>query len=197
MGVILFQLFFISIMASEIEIPWYVPDRNPPKDRLTFGVELEIAVAFLENEEMVDHHPEDKRSVRGILVDGAQGDLFESGREHIAQTLRNAGIATQVVPEPGTQTYKLEDPRAWIIKLDDAVAAKPPDGGLGLYSYSPVELVTPAMYYSVEAIEEIKFVVAVLTYKYRCGTMTGLHVHVGNSQKGFTPAVIQSLLATY
>jgi hypothetical protein len=177
-------------MASEDDIPWYVPDRNPPKDRLTFGVELEISIAFLENIEIKDHHPEDKRSVYNILLGGTQGNLFKNGREHISQTLRDARIAAQVVPEPGTQTYKLEDPRAWIIKSDDAVAARPPDGGQGLYSYNPVEIVTPAMYYSAEAIAEVKYVVALLTNKYRCGTMTGLHVHVGNSNKGFTPAVI-------
>jgi len=184
-------------LQSNDEIPWYVPDRNPTKDRLTFGVEIEISVAFLENEEMIDHHPDDKRPVRGILLGGTKGNLFENGREHIALKLIEAGIAAEVVPESGVQAYKLQNPRAWVIKADDAVAAKPPDGGQGLYSYNPVELVTPPMYYSAEAIQEVKFVMTLLSNTYRCGTVTGLHVHVGNCEKGFPPAVIQSLLATY
>jgi hypothetical protein len=58
---------------------------------------------------------------------------------------------------------------------------------------------SPPLYFSREAIQEVLFVVALLTNKYRlCVTeRTDLHVHVGNGEKGFTAETIQNLAATY
>jgi hypothetical protein len=176
-------------MAAPGETPWHVPPSNPPKDRLTFGVELEVSVASLVAGEK-DRDPEDPRSVYDICTGDKSLTLWQNNRNHIAQTLRSNSIAAEVVPEPGDNSYTRLNPCAWVIASDLAVFETPPDGGEGWYNYSPVELISPAFYYTQEAIDEVKFVMTLMSNTYRCGTTTGLHVHVGNGSRGFPPTII-------
>jgi hypothetical protein len=182
-------------MAAPVDLPWYVSPLTPPKDRLTFGVELEVSAAYLVAGEK-DRDPDDPRSVYHISTGDKSLTLWQNNRNHIAETLRSNGIAAEVVPEPGDNSYTRQNPRAWVIASDLAVFEKPPDDGEGWYNYSPVELISPVFYYTQEALDEVKFVMTLMSNTYRCGTTTGLHVHVGNSTKGFPPSVIQKLLGT-
>ena len=158
-------------MAGRTVLPWYVPLSNPEKDRLTFGVEIELSFATLQNKEDPDPDPNDPRNIYGFWED-PYDDRLENGRHHVAQSLIKAGIAAEIVPDPGDQPWKAKDPKAWLVKFDADVSMKPPADNR--YVYQPIELNTPPLYYSKEALDEVKYVVTLLTSNYRCGLTTGL-----------------------
>jgi hypothetical protein len=93
--------------------------------------------------------------------------------------------------------FTLANPGAWGIKDEEDVYA--PDNANDDYGWYAIELISPPLYFAQEAIQEVLFIVSLLTNKYRlCVTeRTDLHVHVGNGQKGFTAETIQNLAATY
>lgn len=87
-----------------------------------------------------------------------------------------------------------EHPEAWTVKDDRSLRRKEPDGR---YDYQAIEITTPPMYFSREAIQEVLYVATVMSNTYRCALPSGLHVHVGNSTEGFSNTTIQNLVATY
>jgi hypothetical protein len=193
-------------MSNSNEPLWYVPDPCPTQDRLTFGVEIEVALATLPTDRE-DPNPEDTRVCYGVN-DGDYKYVSENARHHVAETLDRAGI--QVEYCPGTHpdkdsfgykaAWEPKKPRSWAIKMDADVG--PPEGldvDQLAYEWHGIELNSPPLYYSEDAVKEVMYVLELLSTTYRCALTrrTALHVHVGNGTKGFTPEVIQRLLATY
>jgi hypothetical protein len=62
-----------------------------------------------------------------------------------------------------------------------------------------VEFNSPLFCFSREAVEEVLFVVSLLTRTYRFSITQrfDFHAHVGNADEGFDPDTIQNLMATY
>jgi hypothetical protein len=51
--------------------PWYVPYNDPPKDRLTFGVELEISLGCITSKDQKDPDEGDTREIYGKCTTAA------------------------------------------------------------------------------------------------------------------------------
>jgi hypothetical protein len=172
-------------MTGTTELPWFVPASNPRKERLTFGVEIELSLASLD--ELVhsqdpnsDPDKGDPRKVFGInhgrnnkiTYNDRDGTLLlRTARQHVADTLIGYGIAAQINPEEGNTYVELQSPRNWLIKSDAAVDEQRPDER---YEYHPVELNSPPFYYSEEAIQEVKHVLTILSNTYRCYLPTSI-----------------------
>jgi hypothetical protein len=171
--------------------------------RLTFGVEIELLLATLEPEDR-DPHPNDPRQVRGItdpLTDKNAWGVHEyrraeTSRNTIAGTLVKAGIsayrATKLQPS-GPRWARLED---WQL-VDDSSITEPPEDNPP-YVFFRVEIVSPPLYFSEEACQQVRAVIEVLTNNYRIVTpkSAGVHVHVGNESIGFTGPDLRKILAT-
>jgi hypothetical protein len=223
----IFSITFVSITSSKMANPinpqWYVPQSYTTKDRLTFGVEIEFALPSLP-EGVKDPHPDDPRTAYGISDDPSgkkmnlkvptrrdyvepwtepSSLLNENARNHIAKTFKEAGIQSEVITGATIDSpmafdrWKPKDPRSWAITHDRDVL--PPDNAPQEYRWHGMELNSPPLYFSPEAIREVMHVIELVTSTYRCALTrrTTLHVHVGNSTIGFTPETLQKLAATY
>jgi len=196
-----FQVHSPTKMSKYSDPLWYAPKPYQPKDRLTFGVEIEVALASLPKDRE-DPNPEDLRACYGV-DDGDFPHKSENARRHIARTLERANL--QVEFQPGSSTdafgYKSEwvakDPSSWVVKMDEDVL--PPEGAGTVYQWHGIELNSPPLYYSEDAVKEVMFVLELMSNTYRCALTrrTALHVHVGNGAKGFSAETIQKLLSTY
>lgn len=163
---------------------------------LTFGVEIEFLLATLENGE-IDPHENDPREVFGIRAPELESDGWAvhttpgagTARNRIADTLNSAGINTYRAVITGNRIEK------WDLK-DDATIDEP--NGLEPYGFVRVEIVSPPLYFSEQACQQVKAVIEVLTNNYRLITpeSAGLHIHVGNESKGFDESAIRKMLAT-
>jgi len=173
---------------------WYRPS-DTPKDRLTFGVELEIALPSLLVGEL-DPNTEDPRSCYGIPTGPLSPE--ENARQHVAATLLEADIPAEAEIKPADwPLWKPQSLCSWVIKED--LDIWPPNNASSTYEWHAVELNSPPFDYSEEAVAEVLFVVSLLTNKYRCALTqrTALHIHVGNSEQGFDAETSQKLLGTY
>lgn len=165
---------------------------SPPqvqKDNLTFGVELEFAVATIPLHG-VDPHPHDCRQVIG-LGSGSERLRYDNMKSHIVQTLHRANIFA----EAGTISTTTINKHAWLIKTDSTIRS--PDDG-GKYQWYAIEICSPPFYYSLQALHEVGLVCQVLkdTYRISVNQSCGTHVHVGNANKGFQFETIRRLMAT-
>jgi hypothetical protein len=175
---------------------WYYPagTQNAPRDRLTFGVEFEFGLATI-LEDDGDPDDGDPRAGRGIDVDNKPDELWSRSRNHIVNTLRQAGIPAEASLHNYTsKAWKPDNIKAWGVKEDDTIRCT----GTG-YRYLATEVVSPPFYFSIEAIQEVKYVCTLLSNNYRlvCNNTCALHVHVGNGRKGFNYETAQKLMATY
>lgn len=139
-------------MATEVPLPWYVPKESAQlnQDRLTFGVELEFALAAnLPTGE--DPDPEDPRVITHIDdVDPTQ-DQWVNARLHVARTLNDAGIQAEALPALNGPDWEWQpnDIRSWVVKPDGDIGQDLPDEW---YMYHSIEINTPPMYFSPEAV---------------------------------------------
>lgn len=164
--------------------------------RLTFGVEIEFALATVlhkeasgrgKNEE--DPDPSDPRSVFGLTT-GVHSKEADNVRENIAKTLREqAGVVAN------TSIGTLDSPRveAWVIDTDVTITV--PDDK---YLYHKIEIKSPPYYFSPEALMTVKQVCQVLSQNYRisCKRSGALHVHGGNGFDGFLVETVRLFMAT-
>ncbi|CAG8974317.1 hypothetical protein HYALB_00006165 [Hymenoscyphus albidus] len=170
-------------------------DNSPtgPKSRLTFGVELESAVAALKPDEK-DPHPEDDRNP--YILGNAIWTFFPNAFRAMVKTLNEKSIPAEwhdpdVYPPPdedGDQFWKPLNYQSWVLKEESSIIppdqvdaigkrieSKAPDG----YHYISAEAISPPFYYSK--------VCGVLSSNFRnnINPSCGLHIHVGDSKKGF------------
>jgi len=182
------------------------------RHRLTFGVEFEFLIANLNKGEQ-DPSPEDGRKVYGIDTDDDLDAKIEAGTytddyygkkalqkakldctlRHIVNTLNGAGIVAELALDRLDENWKPEPPKGWLVKTDTRM--EPPKDTP--YSWQKIEVITPAYYFSSQAIDTVKSVCEILTNAYRlnCNESTGLHVHVGNGTQAYRFETLRNLYA--
>lgn len=167
---------------------------------LTFGVEFEIAFAYLPKN-TVDPNPSETRTLRFIpdeadsvypySVDHEFGPWstnvaeVNAMRRHIKDTLSQAGHGVE----------RNGDITKWSITDDNSIEG-PENGPVG-YVYQDVELVSPAFYFVPESLKAIEDVLALLknTYVLNINATCGMHVHVGDGVKGFEFDTLKKLVS--
>ena len=81
-------------MEPSSQFTWFFQGReNEPRDRLTFGVELEFALAAIPRDQNYDPDEGDPRAGRGIDMGVDPDQIWLNSRHHIVNTLRKAGIS--------------------------------------------------------------------------------------------------------
>ncbi|KAH9218447.1 putative amidoligase, partial [Leptodontidium sp. 2 PMI_412] len=164
---------------------------EPRQDNLTFGLELEFAIAYIPPNGQ-NPNPKDPRQVTGIVT-GPRKTWIANLRKHVATTLRSAGISAVANspysddPTRGTEPF-------WSVKHDDTIKGPQLEGHLFL----PIEINSPPFYFgSDEPFREIETVCKVMKENYiiSCNRSCGVHVHVGNGLQGFRYEAMQNLLA--
>ncbi|KAM0134434.1 hypothetical protein ACHAO1_005646 [Botrytis cinerea] len=191
------------------------PGSTGKSPRLTFGVELEIAVGTL-RDICENPTPKDLRRVYGVgrpansaplKHDPRPANFGESsvaeriyrleGRlcvyENIAQTLSCAGFPAIHMEDAEYQKtgYTNEMTSKWIIGTDISIDL--PDESI--YDYHKLEIKSPVYYYSEEALNDVKRVWEIIasTYKVITNESMGLHVHVGNGVDAFDGETLRNL----
>ncbi|KAH7330149.1 putative amidoligase enzyme-domain-containing protein [Rhexocercosporidium sp. MPI-PUGE-AT-0058] len=165
---------------------------HPQKDNLTFGLELEFAIAILAPSSS-DPHPSDPRSATNLTT-GPSDSWIANLRSHVAATLFHAGLSAYA-SSPYADSPPPNSEISWIVKHDDTIQVPEIDG----YHFLPIEINSPPFYYGTnQAFAEIKIACQVLreTYRISCNRSCGVHVHVGNGLNGFAFEAVQNLLAT-
>ncbi|TGO26050.1 hypothetical protein BPAE_0067g00220 [Botrytis paeoniae] len=183
--------------------------------RLTFGVELEIAVGTL-RDICQNPTPKDGRRVYGVgrsanlpplQHDPRPANFGESslaecsyrakGRfcvyENIAQTLNCAGFPAIHMEDAEYQKtgYTNEMTSKWIIGTDISIDF--PDEAI--YDYHKLEIKSPVYYFSEEALSDVERVLEIIasTYKVVTNESMGLHVHIGNGVDAFDGETLRNL----
>lgn len=184
-----------------------------PRPSLTFRAELEFALATIPPN-FEDPHPDAGRQVYGVAddqdldSDRSEASPIELGlynynhyqsdsidrkyvQNHVAQTLSEQGlcaISTAVARFEGDGLSN----NVW--QVDRDLSIKYPDLN---YKFLPIEVISPAFYYSQEAINEITVACETLTGRYRIAAIESgsVHVHVGDGMYGFTVSHLRKLMA--
>lgn len=160
---------------SAISICFTYSKMNTDTFRMTFGAELEF---------VVDYNPDDYHDE---LLAG-EGKLWPADfppslqhkygvlvRRHMIQILNENGFSTN--------GYRCKDFSKWTVDTDGTVESF--DNSENWYA---IELKTPVLHCDNTALEKVQAVVKLLDSKFRLSTnkSCGLHVHVGNEDRGFT-----------
>ncbi|KAF7956961.1 hypothetical protein EAE96_004284 [Botrytis aclada] len=191
------------------------PGSTGKSPRLTFGVELEIAVGTL-RDICQNPTPKDGRRVYGVgrpanspplqhdprPANFGEGSIAErsyraKGRlcvyENIAQTLNCAGFPAIHMEDAEYQKagYTSEMTSKWIIGTDISIDL--PDESI--YDYHKLEIKSPVYYFSEEALSDVKRVWEIIasTYKVVTNESMGLHVHVGSGVDAFDGETLRNL----
>lgn len=122
--------------------------------------------------------------------DSAEEYYSMSMREHIAKTLsaQGEGAFTEVTG------IKPQNPDLWEVTGDDSVQVA--DADKDGYRWLSVEVVSPKLEFTPANLARVKKVCDTLakTYKYRVNYTTGIHVHVGDDDRGFPLQVMKRLM---
>ncbi|MCJ1429830.1 hypothetical protein MMC29_007745 [Sticta canariensis] len=146
---------------------------------LTFGVELEFIVRF--SPESYKDDPVVAEERRRSLGKDSTADLHQAYgslvRKDMVKLLNENGI-----PANGFDDFN-KDFKMWNVYTDSTVV--PLDSSEGWY---PIELISPVLVYSAAALEKIERVVELLVSNFAlyANESCGLHVHVGNADRGFS-----------
>ncbi|CAD6447143.1 5cb94048-d37f-4b97-8694-34cfa5aeb18a [Sclerotinia trifoliorum] len=171
-----------------------------PSDTPSFGIEFEFLIAFLKNPEIPNPNPSDPRTVYfpSTAEDDVSLSLVPAGKEnwasewsiyaHIKRTLSSIGLPT----EPGKAHSNFA---MWEVTTDGSIQRpKPPSkrnkkayDDWRTYSYYPIEVRTPAYYYSEDALTDIADFCKIMRKNYliTVNASCGLHVHIGYGLSGF------------
>ncbi|RYP38961.1 hypothetical protein DL768_010744 [Monosporascus sp. mg162] len=180
---------------------------EPTMSRLSFGAEIECAVAHLPSWREDPHagHPGLAPLLR---IDENDWRASDEILQSIRNTLKEHGIGVYEPPTLGTMPSEaVDDPAAklprrlrhadkWHVGMDYSVVVGPPLRAL--YNWQDVEIRTPAFRADgdgSEAHAEIAYVLDLLCARYRLhlNTSTGFHVHVGNGADWFPAAHLRRL----
>lgn len=146
---------------------------------LTFGVELEFILRFDPADYRIDHDCTHEWCLH----------VEEFARKHIVSTLLKNGYPTcgedeRIIDSDSGSYYE-----KWDLGRDTSIhiseLSPPPDGNR--FGYSAVELRSPALAYTTASLLQVKEVFDLLfsAFDILVNNSCGLHVHVGNEQKGF------------
>ena len=176
--------------------------------QLTFGVEIEMALAIIIDPAGQDPDPQDPRIARFNAIpddhsgsaDRPQRPTQTTVRRHVTNTLLQAGypIAANLEIKNDIGVWELvSDASIRGPKGADTLIGFPfTPQNRGSYIYCQLELRSPAYYFTPEALDNIRNVCTLLTSKYRINIneSTGLHVHVGDGMHGFKFKTLQKLI---
>jgi hypothetical protein len=191
---------------------------------LTFGVELEFCLATLP-EGAKDPEPFDSRQVSNISDANAVNNLTQNQQlhpanlnylkqrlkndivqRHLAETLISAGFPAIIDADVRRQAAEVaqgsaEVPqyRSWQVTIDSSIRVPGEDNtpGVAAHEWYKMEVISPVLDYSPQAIRRIKKVCKLIHRKYRTLTndWCGLHVHVGQGPSIFPDYAIRNLAA--
>ena len=143
---------------------------------LTFGVELEFILRFDPFDYSFDHDGGDDWS----------SNPKEAVRGYMASTLIENGYSVYGEDERISDSDSFYE--KWDLGKDTSIhiseLSPPPEDRFG---YSAIELRSPALPYTAASLSQVKEVFCMLFSKFDVlvNKTCGLHVHVGNEQKGF------------
>ena len=161
---------------------------------LTFGVELEFAIATLDPGTR-DPEPDDGRCVYNQPQSGQPLKwTYQNMHQHIAATLSKIGIRAATDDANASWNRRGPHKEAWIVKKDASSSVRIKNDSLA-YKWYAIEVVSPVLQFSNESLCTVKNVCAALSKRYRIETNStaGLHVHVGNRNQGFDFPAMQRL----
>ena len=160
----------------------YVP--YPRKSALTFGLEIEFALATIPKSS-INPEPQLGGRISGIP------DLAPV-QEALRKKLEDVGIPARVI---GENVYPPPEYNKWTIKHDGTIRA--PEDNVR-YSWHKVELCSPSFFFTPGSLEQVRTVLEILSKNYRisCNRSCGLHVHVGNGLRGLSSRTIRNLMTT-
>jgi hypothetical protein len=191
---------------------------------LTFGVELEFCLATLPQGAR-DPEPHDPRQIYSISDANAisilddnqtfhpanlhyfqkqlQNDIVQ---KHLAETLTSAGFPSIINVDLQRQADEVahgapEVPiyKSWQVIIEPSICVPGEKNTLGVteYEWYRMEVISPAMIFSPQAIRQVKKVCKLIHRKYRTLTneWCGLHVQVGQGLNGLPDYAIKNLAA--
>jgi hypothetical protein len=190
---------------SKTKLPSKAPRARSFK-RLTFGVEFELNLAALHNDDP-DPEPHNKTPVLRIDPDAVESEYTIVNRA-ITKSLAAVGIPIEL--EQPLYNGPVKD--CWLIDIDESI--DPPEGETFLshragrdlslllrprHQWEPRELKTPPYIYSEGSLEAVKLACSRLTNDFRCNMndSCGLHVHVGNGFEGFEFELVRKLMVFF
>jgi hypothetical protein len=189
-----------KIHDDKADAPYSKPITSPPL-QLTFGVEIECVLVY--REEWVEKH----KTRRDF---SEEPTMYQMIMEHVRHVLREASIP--VTP------YWTDNPTiGWFVDHDVSVTAFEktdfrstlPQG----WNYVPLEIVSPKLKYSPNALKQVRRVLEILkrkfddenaeeeNFRWYVNNTCGLHIHVGAQRRvgteltnnGFPFSVIKNL----
>ncbi|RFU23684.1 hypothetical protein B7463_g12654, partial [Scytalidium lignicola] len=182
-----------------------------PQYPLTFGVEIEFCLAYLP-ENVPNPDPTEYRTVHFAVTDEVDvcepkqkhnkptrlHELRHAMAKHIGTTLVKAGFPAQPA------TWDQNNYAVWELATDSSIVCPNPldhnyDVEEPKWEYMAWELRSPAYYFTPLALQSVERVCALLasTYMIHINETTGMHVHVGNRDKGFHLNTIRNLQAFF
>jgi hypothetical protein len=179
-----------------------------PKSEISFGVEFEFSVGSIKpglklpdpSEKRVLHFPDTAPSLVENL--SPNKGWWVPVAQHMAATLTAAGHRATMA-----ENNKHNNFETWDIGTDGSV--DPPDQAVwddetekesneyASYLWHPIEVRSPAFYFTPDSIRAVEDVCAILTsiYCINVNFSTGVHVHTGNGTERFEFNKIRKLAA--
>lgn len=150
----------------------------------TFGVELEFIVRY-----RIDDYEPARALGEGILrpINPYSRQFGAILREHIITILRVAGFDVNDV-------LSKTDYQKWTVATDGSISWDDLEMSCGFDFYG-IEVKTPALYYSDEALTQIQKVIILIKshFEVLVNQSCGLHVHVGNGDAGFPLQTLKNI----
>ncbi|CAG8951866.1 hypothetical protein HYFRA_00005670 [Hymenoscyphus fraxineus] len=152
-----------------------------PKPRLSFGVDLNMAVATLDLADQ-DPHPEDKRNAFLVSDKSGYSNSDEIVYENIARVFGKSNIP-----------FDPSNPRSWLIQWKDSIRSPSPSA----YEYIGVSTNSPSLRFNQVALDAVSEVCGVLTSNFRLNLnpTCKMVVRVGSTQ-GFSPETLEKFFIT-
>lgn len=183
---------------------------------LSLGLEIEFSVATLRSTQQ-DPFPEDPRTAYGILHPGMASEPhnINSTETHIALSLNEAFKEDQmmfwnrqtdtILPHHFRATGGDVEPigfnenTQWLIKTDVSIEPPALDDPLKphIYTFVPIEIISPAYVFSEEALNQVQRVVKHLSNTYRISITDtcGMHVHIGQQNASYSLPHLKKICA--
>lgn len=156
---------------------------------ISFGVELEFNLAYLKNDSLAQPPDGESRTVKFPIATGFKRSYMaiqldssaqQSGiNQHIA-ALFNANNLGVNQEDPSIKTM-----HSWQITEDTSLDDPTPEDSGGIYHkdyvYSQMEVISPALEFNQESLDEVEAACNLLKENYvvGCNDSTGTHVHTG------------------
>jgi hypothetical protein len=168
---------------------------------LTFGVELEFALAYIPNNDPDPFGFKEKRTVRFVPI-GEDRPLWQTNtgeptistaKRYVANTIHEAGHDVKLSPNGRSDITK------WEVATDPSVCGPDDSLTVGPFSIWGMEVKSPALLFCSESLKAVEHICVLLTSKYciNLNESIGLHVHVGNEQHGYTFENVRKLMAFF